>query len=195
MKKLIALAFALAVVATVFATAFVVFGTSDAEAKNGPKNFVVVLQGTAEGRAETINEVDNICFDVDLVDPSTDRRIGSGTDCLALGTFSPIGVVEPTSLQGFRIVNTTFFNLPGGQIVSRSLTTIQPVHPDEVDPVSGPTHITGEVGQNDNILSGTGRFGEVSGSTRLSGAVDLRDFTLAAGSPITFDCIFVIDLN
>lgn len=114
------------------------------------------------------------------------KVIGSGIDCLDLGSLTPIG-----DDGGFAISNTTFFHLPGGTIVSLSRTTIQPVE----TPTAGATHITGEVADSQNILAsqGTGKFWNVEGSTRLSGAVNLS--RLGAENIVTFDCVFLIDLD
>ena len=160
---------------------------SPAEAqRQGPKNFVVLLQGTAAAVPRTIETVDYLCFDVDLVDPRTDRRIGAATDCLDAASMADIG-----DDGGFGINNLTFFDLPGGWVVSLSRTSIQPVE----FPVAGvATHITGEIDTVDNIVStlGTGRFEGATGNTRLNGTVDLTNFGTGV---ITFKCLFVIDID
>jgi hypothetical protein len=158
---------------------------ASAEEREGPKNFVVALQGTAEAVPRTFDDADYLCFDVDLVNPATGRIIGPATDCLELASIVPIG-----DDGGFGINNLTFFGLPGGTVVSLSRTTIQPVE----DPSHGPTHITGEVASDDNILThlSTGRFENATGKTRLSGQVDM---SLFGDGIITFDCLFVVDIN
>ncbi|MCI0880439.1 MAG: hypothetical protein J4N78_16295, partial [Chloroflexi bacterium] len=95
---------------------------------------------------------------------------------------------------GMQLENTTFFNFDEGTVVSISLTTAQPVS--DPLPTSGATHVTGEVSSGDNILAemGTGKYKGVTGSTRLSGTIDLSKFA-GPGTEVTFDCIFVISLS
>ncbi len=57
------------------------------------------------------------------------------------------------------------------------------------------THITGASSKKNSVLRGTGRFKNSKGTVRLSGMVNMTDFTGDEGSPITFDCLFVIDLK
>ena len=149
--------------------------------------FVVELVGTATGEVRTINGSEQTCFDVDMIDPSTGASIGSATDCLDFATVTPIGDTD-----GFTIVNTTLFNFADGTIVSRSDTTIQPAS--DPLPTSGPTHITGEFKTGNNILTemGTGDFAGKTGSTRLSGMVDMSRME---DGIVTFACIFVITVN
>ena len=158
---------------------------SYAEEREGRKNFVVVLKGTAAAVPRNFDGVDYLCFDVDLINPAIGQIIGPATDCLEPGSIVPIG-----DDGGFGINNLTFFGLPGGTVASLSRTSIQPVE----DPSQGPTHITGEVALDNNVLShlSTGRFENATGNTRLSGQVDM---SLFGDGIITFDCIFVIDID
>ena len=128
------------------------------------------------------------CFGVDLVSPKSGAIIGKGTDCLDLASIKPIG-----GDGGFQLENTTFFHFDEGTIVAVSLTTAQPVS--DPLPTSGPTHLTSEVGSGNNILAamGTGKFAGAVGNTRLSGTVDMSSFA-GPGTPVTFDCIFVIKI-
>jgi hypothetical protein len=125
-----------------------------------------------------------LCFDGDLVDLATRRVIGTATDCLADIVGGPD--------VGMALVGTTTFNLPGGTLTSRGLTTVQPIL---TDPTETPiTHTTGAVpnaGAN-SIIEGTGRFANATGSVRLSGAVNLSNLD---NGEITFDCVFVINLD
>lgn len=185
MKKLIATAISLVVFAAAIGGGLFAFGNSSAEAKEGPQNFVVVLRGTANSVVPggTVH-----CFTVDLVDPATGRVIGDGTDCLDLASNVDIG-----DDGGFEVTNITTFNLPGGTLVVESRSTVQPSGPGS----PGITHITGALpaaGTN-QITSGTGRFQDAEGRVTINGAVDLSGFGGVAGDPVTFDCIFVIDLN
>jgi hypothetical protein len=130
------------------------------------------------------------CFDVDLVDIKNKRLIGTATDCLS--RLEVIGDFEHISLIG-----TTTFNLPQGSVTTQGLTTVakvkQPTHtPPTPSTPNGVavTHITGAAGTGNAIIDGTRRFKNASGTARLSGMVDLSQ----AGR-ITFDCIFVIDLD
>ena len=148
-------------------------------------NRVVVLQGTAEGELRVVEGVEMDCFDTPMVNPRNGHVIGTATDCLDLASVVPIG-----DDGGFGIDNTTFFHFHNGTVAAASRTTIQPVE----DPSEGPTHITGEVSAEDNVLPhlGTGPFAGRTGRTRLSGIVDMS----ALGSNvISFDCVFVIDLD
>ncbi len=149
----------------------------------------VVLAGTATGETRDINGSPMVCFDVDLFDPGDGSVIGKGIDCLDLNSIEMIG-----DDGGMQLNNTTFFKFDEGTIVSISRTAAQPFS--DPLPASGPTHITGEISGGDNILPemGTGKYKGVSGSTRLSGAVDMSNFA-GPGTPVTFDCIFVINLS
>lgn len=186
-NKIISAALVLAVAAGFIGGALFVLDGSNAEAREGPKNLVVILQGATP--AETGAAFGDVfCFTVDLVDPSTGHRIGDGVDCLDTSTIVPIGTEG-----GFEITNTTTFNLPGGTIVSESLTTVQPSGPGSV----GVTHVTGAIpaeGSN-QILSGTGRFANAEGRVTINGAVDMSGFGFGAGDPIGFDCVFIINLD
>ena len=144
------------------------------------RNIIVELRGEALGEPRDIDGVENVCFDVGLYVPGTDKRVGDGADCLDLNSINPIDA------GNFAITNTTFFNFHGGQLVSQSRTSIREV----VEPAAGgATHITGDVDSVDNILGGTRRFHNASGDVRLSGAVDMSQF--GAGI-ISFTCIFCI---
>ena len=123
MKKLTTIVLSLAVIAGIVGVTYLMFGNSDAEAREGPQNFVVALQGTASG-VETSPGV--FCFEVDMVDPSTGRVIGVGTDCLDTGSIDFMGD-DGDFFGGFSIINTTTFNLSGGAIVSESRTKVDPI--------------------------------------------------------------------
>jgi hypothetical protein len=150
------------------------------------KQIAVELAGTATGEVRTINGTELTCFDVNMINPGTGLSIGTATDCLDMASVTPIGESD-----GFTVVNTTFFNFEDGTIVSRSDTTVQPAN--DPLPSSGATHITGEIASGNNILSdmGSGSFKGATGSTRLSGAVDMSKM---GEGVVTFACIFVINL-
>ncbi len=149
------------------------------------QSLAVVIQGTAEGELRMIDGVEMNCFDVDLVDAASGRIIGGGTDCLDLNSIEP----DPSGGAGFSISNTQFFHLPGGMIKTSMRTTVQPV----LEGSPGITHITGSIGDEMNIVAGTGRYRDAEGTVRLTGAADLA--RLGGENIITFDCIFRIDLS
>jgi hypothetical protein len=124
------------------------------------------------------------CFTVDLIDLETNEVIGDATDCLS--NITEVG-------DGLTLVGTTTFNFPQGQLVTRGLTTVQPLLHGE----NGFTHSTGApppLNGESNILSGTGVFADSvgSGTARLSGLVDMS--RLGDEGILRFDCLFVIDL-
>jgi hypothetical protein len=121
-----------------------------------------------------------LCYDLDLVDVKTGDVIGSAADCLT--NLNPIGT-------GVALTGTTFFFFPGGTVVSRGLTTVQPALHGSLDF----THITGAIPQpgDNNVVYGDRKFKNASGPVRLSGAVNLTNFPNQA----TFDCVFVLDVG
>lgn len=128
-----------------------------------------------------------ICFDVDLVDMQTQRTAGTATDCLSN--------VTPTG-SGVALVGTTYFNLPQGELVVRGNTTVQPVfHPTVTTSGVSMTHITGAAAPGNAVISGTRQFAGAVGTVRLSGLVDMTNFAGNVGDPITFDCLFVVNLT
>lgn len=152
-------------------------------------NLAVGLRGTSLGVPDLVPDIDGdgqddpaMCFDLDLVDLKSGRTIGSATDCLS--NITPVG-------DGLALVGTTYFHFPEGVLVTRGLTSVQPTT------IGSPdfTHITGGIPVHDenSVLMGTGRFHKASGAARLSGAVNLS--ALDSDGLITFDCIFIIDLE
>src|SRR2546422_9836220 len=118
------------------------------------------------------------CFDVNLIDARTDALIGTASDCLA--DIDPEG-------DGLALTGTTFFHFKAGTLVSRGRTTVSPISPSALSPMS---HITGAIpfpGTN-QVLFGTGKFARQMASVRLSGAVNMSNF--AARNEIEFSCIF-----
>ena len=129
---------------------------------------------------EWITEAD--CFDVDLIDLSTDEVIGEGTDCL--------NVVGGNPEDGLQIIGTTIFKFEEGTIVSRGLTSVQPT----THGSPNVSHITGAVsGKHNDIIHSTGAYKGVKGSVRLSGAVDMS--RLEDDGKITFSCLFILTLH
>ena len=121
-------------------------------------NIIMALKGTAIGEMRAVavgaqgDDAQALCFDLDLIDLKTGQKIGTATDCLS--NIRPVG-------EGIALVGRTFFNFPGGTLVSRGLTSVQPkTHGSPTG-----THITGAIpapGEN-SVLSGTGRFQAVAG--------------------------------
>lgn len=164
------------------------------------KHLVFQLKGTAvaaptmidtdgDGMGDTMAD----CYTVDLFDPATGVKVGQAVDCL-----SDVNVVmddDPANMPlGFNLAltGTTFFVLPQGTLVTQGLTTVRPVlQPTTRDGITF-THITGANGDG-GVQYGTRRFHRASGKVRLSGLVNLA--RLISDGEITFDCLFVIDLD
>lgn len=163
-------------------------GNGRGNGNSAGKILVLNLVGTANMvKRDVPGFVDAWCFDVDLINAKTGKKIGMARDCL-----SDIGP-GPGENSGLALVGTTYFYMPEGMLVTRGETTVQPVNQDTFTP-SGQwiTHITGASGYGDAVLEGTGRFARSSATVRLSGMVDMTNFFLNEGEPITFDCLFVI---
>ena len=168
---------------------------SSANAGGFRKNIVVVLGGTGTGydgseRFEqfglTPDPMGVTCFDMDLIDARTGWVIGSGADCLSnMGGDGAFGI---------SLTATTFFHFPGGNLVSQGQVTVQPIltNPDGIPPQF--THVTGAapIPGTNNVIYGDRRFRNAKGQVRLSGLVNLSQFTSGI---IDFDCVFIIDLE
>ena len=143
---------------------------------------VVELRGTATGVTQEIDDTEMLCFTVDMVELESGEVIGEGTDCLDLASI--VGGAG----GAFALSNTTFFNFDDyGTIKSQNRTTISPV----VEGSPGLTHLTGDLPDADNILSGTDEFEDIEGTARLSGLVDLTNFP----TTMTLNCIFVLTFD
>lgn len=138
--------------------------------------------------------LDANCFTAEIRDLASGDILGTGVDCLseiAAGGDTPSG-------SGVQLVGTTIFNLAEGRLVFQGLTTVQPVNwpTSNADVVF--THTTGANSPNNAVLTGDGEFastGIYSNATaqaRLSGQVDLSQL---GDGVITFDCIFVLDID
>ncbi len=168
--------------------------TAQAKDRGAGKHFVFNLIGTGAMYEDIVPDIDGdgvddpaICFDVDLVDMNNRQTVGTATDCLS--NVTPVGT-------GLALVGTTYFNLPQGELVVRGNTTVQPVlHPTVTAAGQVMTHITGAASPDNAILSGTRRFAGAEGTVRLSGMVDMSGFGGEVGDPISFDCLFVVDLT
>ena len=189
MKKLIATAISLVVLAAAIGGGFLAFGNTSAQAAADP-NIVVVLRGTGTPVAAPAGSgIPGDCFVTDLFDAQTDTIIGTGTDCLD---------VKGAGDTGLSINRTTIFNLPQGVVVANGLTTVVPIFGTALA-TSSPayTHIVGDVDDSTaNLVPdlGTRRFAGRTGNVRLSGIVNLVGL---GDTPPTllFNCIFIIDLD
>ena len=185
MKTLKKMSILLLIIASLFATSWV-------NAAGIGNNIAVRLVGTGEGydgyvlfHEFGLDQVGATCFDLDLVDAKTGKIIGQASDCL-----SDINIVDETiDPPSIMLTGTTFFFFPGGTLVSRGLTTVQPVLHGSADF----THITGAIPSpfENSVIYGDGKFKNAEGPVRLSGAVNLS--ALGDGL-ITFDCVFIIDI-
>ena len=149
---------------------FHLFGTANAHTCRIPK--------TEAGTTKT-----PFCYTAPLFEfkDGAHVQVGTATDALADITQNGSAIAVAGA--------TTFFNLSEGSFVSREQTTVQPTT------INSPsvTHITGFIPDpgTKNILSGTGEFSDVSGTVRLSGAVNMTIFP----NQISFECIFVATLD
>lgn len=159
----------------------------------GGKHFVLNLVGTGYQYTSTVpdpegGEMDALCFDLALVNLQNRQIIGSASDCLSEISAAESGTVALTG--------TSYFHLPQGTLITQGKTTVAAVEQTTVTPYGAEiTHITGASGSGNAIVGGTRRFANSTGTARLSGMVNLADFTGVDGDPITFDCIFVVDLD
>lgn len=139
-----------------------------------------------EGTLKLKNLNDFGCFEIDLVDPSSDVTIGTGVDCLSPTPVGPAG----NETDAIEVEAFSFFILPGGSFVSNGLTSVRAFIPGVGDG-GGFTHLTGSLPDGDNIIGATGQFAE-KGATRVSGAVDLSQ--LGSGI-ISFNCLWIAEIE
>ena len=125
------------------------------------------------------------CYMVPMYDVSGSIRRGTGVSCLSdvKMTGSPI-----TAL------NTVYFRMPGGVIVSQGRVTAQPVvEPrDDGGVYGGMTHLIGALPAKDNIVKTTRGFKRWKGRVRCSGFVDLPS---TGSGGIRMDNIYLIELS
>ncbi len=179
----------LAVFAVVVAASTVVAqgrGEAQERGKAETPNIVVALKGTDVGEMREIPPTDQgstmaNCFDVPLVDPSTMRQVGRGTDCLS--DVAPHG-------DGLVLTGTTIFRFNDGTIVTRGRTSVHPMSPESSTEM---THTTGfyNAERTNQVIEATGRYAGLQGTVVLRGAVNMERFP--TDNELKFDCIFLID--
>ena len=137
-----------------------------------------ILEGLDPAIQAIILDPATLCFEVPLEQMKKNKIIGTGLDCL-----SNIVVNGDT----ITLTDVTVFNIKKSVLVSVGDVTIQKNLTE--DPTI--THITGSFPAGDNIVYGTKKFEDASGSVRLSGGVNMEDFP----NTINFDCLFVVNLH
>lgn len=138
------------------------------------------------------NQNDFACFEAPLFDLSTGREIGVGVDCLNPVTEEISSDSLPAGSVGVMIDATTFFLLPGGNLVSQGRTTVQPFFPGTGNAMGAVTHLSGSIpnGLMPANVYGTGKYSSWGGTkVRLSGAVNLG----LPDDQIFFSCLFIIE--
>lgn len=144
-------------------------------AQKANPNIIVLVKGTPEVVFEPRQPLAD-CQKIDMYNAVTNKIIGDAVDCFENYVFADNG--------GFSLYRTTYFHFPQGELVAAGFTTAQPI----LAGSPGTTHIVGNIpaeGAN-NIVSGTHRFSGATGRVRLSGAVNLG---------VSFNCIFIIDID
>jgi hypothetical protein len=162
--------------------------------QGGGKHYVFNLVGTGYQYQRPVPDpesggtMDALCFDLALVNMQNRQIVGTASDCLSAISIAESGTIALTG--------TTYFHLPQGTLITQGKTTVAEVEQATATTDGTPmTHITGASGSGDAIVGGTRRFANSTGTARLSGMVNLKDFGGVDGDPITFDCIFVVDLD
>jgi hypothetical protein len=140
------------------------------------------------------------CFQLPVLDPATRKKLGTGVDCLR--GISASGDLHGDGLQ---LEALTFFILRNGMIVNHGCTSVRPFFEGIGD--TGVTHMTGSIGPsefgveptanspvecttNPGIVYSTGRYKDINGEARLSGAVNLNN---AGNGIIKFSCLFILN--
>ena len=156
-----------------------------------------VLTDEAEDRVWDLVDANNIdlsefnCFEVEIRNPNTGNNIGIGVDCLRIDDIEENADYIELSAHSF------FLMSGNNSFVSSGTTTVRAFRPgvgqgDRGDGQGPISHMTGSLPDDNNVAGGTGRFANVPGMVRLSGAVDLSDFD---NDNIFFNCIFIAHLE
>lgn len=149
---------------------------------------VAEIEALADDGALKLKDLNDFgCFEIDLVDPASGVIVGTGVDCLAPTPVGPVG----NEFDAIVVEAFSFFMLPGGSFVSNGLTSVRAFIPGIGDAGGDFTHVTGSLPDGDNIVGANGQFAE-SGSTRVSGAVDLSQF--GAGI-VSFNCLWIVEIE
>lgn len=148
---------------------------------------VVRLKGKATGETRPLPEIketgttEGNCFDVELLEPKDNSRLGTATRC-----FTDIKTVS----DGFAWTETSFLNFQSGTIVARSRATIQPL----LETTGDMTHLMGAVPApfvtNLLVEHNTKQFQGMPGSLRFGGVLNLSQFR--EKNELVFDDIAVI---
>ena len=122
-----------------------------------------------------------------MIDLKNGKHIGTAVDCLTVQEI--IGDAE-----FIKLIGTTTFHLKQGSLTTQGFTTVAKAQQPTVSPTVGDiTHTTGAAGAGNAVINGTKKFKGINGTSRLSGLVNLA--YLGTLGQITFDCIFVVDLD
>lgn len=163
-----------------------------AMATSGPAvNLVVQWKGTGElgplpaGVGGDVVPEGFQCVSVVMLDPRTERRIGTGYDCVTdFGSLPVLGYGAVTTYYIFH-----FFNR--GSIITENVVTVQPMLAGSMD--GGFSHVVGGFPANDQdtIQGGTRAFKGVEGRVRASGGVNVLQFPPL----LSFNYIFQIIID
>lgn len=192
------------VVCAVFTVLLAVTASAAAAGQADP-DIVVILRGAGPVVPTPAGVPANTgCYGTELFDAKTNRKLGTGIDCLEVVDYDDTDGDAAQSIgDSFLVDRTTIFDFPQGTLVARGHTTVVPtIFPGGSSPAY--THVVGDVDEfTDNIAFGcatadsgcTGRFANATGDVRLSGAVNMTDLLVNGVFSVGFNCIFVIDLD
>lgn len=157
-----------------------------------------------------VNGDDFLCFRMDLLRADKNKVIGFGVDCLRWDEPGLIFGGAPALTDGMTVTDNTmtvtvlsFFALKKGTLVNFGTTTIQPFVSGFGDGYVGGdesgfkvTHLTGALPSSmPSLVAGTGKYQNVTGNTRLSGAVSTDAINPGAGKGPAFDCLWQINID
>lgn len=128
----------------------------------------------------TEQEVSGISYTMDFFDKETGELLGSLTDINVSMDNQPDGTVIA---EGFPIFT---FQEDGSTLSLHNFVLLQPLEAGIMSATYEPAY------QEKNIISGTGRFAGARGQSILSATLDVTQ--MEAGI-ITFDCIYMIELD
>jgi len=160
------------------------------------KNLVLNAKGEAAAYPCQIPPTDRgttdaLCFNIPLYNLKNGQIVGTLKDALTdfrINEAFPSGIIA-TVRSHFQFHDDDEHQL----LVTGVIGSVQPF----LEASTSMTHLTGFIpnkGDN-NVLDGTGRFQDRSGTVRESGAVNLSKFTGKGGDVIGFDLIWVINFD